>query len=579
MKRTLAFLLLSTLLVGPLAAPLAAQAQPPENRLQELFFKSLEASQEALDQYGAWDNQVELERVNRIGYRVARETGYSKFPFSFYLIDMAEPNAFALPGGQIFVTRGMLEIGLSDDALAALLGHEIGHVVKDHGMRMQRRATLLNLLSQALMVGVLIHANQNADRNTLARVPDPYGLERTTSSTGDLVQGTYAASMIVGELLLRSYSREFEDEADEVGQRIAAQAGFDPEGTRRLMAQLGSRLPQSHEYGYWRTHPYFEDRVLAANARGAELRRLEPKPDEPFRQENQVQLIGYLNGAPKPELATTLKRAALEAWPLGDQAEKLRIEKLHEQRRSELDRSTLARDYGKLLAAYDRQIETVARLTPQSPFLSTLREERLELDRVRAELYPQALAIWKSGVYETPFLETFLSNYPKAEPVSEVAGKLGEAYSRLGRQPEAVEKFLLAQRSAPPGSEQAWRMANGLRRLVPVLDKVAALGELAEQTDDVELATLARERLTTLAGTYGDIADGASYLHRFPTGEHAGAVRTRLEVLAMNLYGEVVLYQGIGDSIKALERIQRILTYAPTSPAADRLREKVVVES
>lgn len=250
MKRTLAFLLLSTLLVGPLAAPLAAQAQPPENRLQELFFKSLEASQEALDQYGAWDNQVELERVNRIGYRVARETGYSKFPFSFYLIDMAEPNAFALPGGQVFVTRGMLEIGLSDDALAALLGHEIGHVVKDHGMRMQRRATLLNLLSQALMVGVLIHANQNADRNTLARVPDPYGLERTTSSTGDLVQGTYAASMIVGELLLRSYSREFEDEADEVGQRIAAQAGFDPEGTRRLMAQLGSRLPQSHEYGY-----------------------------------------------------------------------------------------------------------------------------------------------------------------------------------------------------------------------------------------------------------------------------------------------------------------------------------------
>ena len=77
-----------------------------------------------------------------IGYRLAQESKFQDFPFTFYLIDMPEPNAFALPGGQIFITKGMLDLGLNDDMLAGLLGHEIGHVVLKHGTRIQRRATL-----------------------------------------------------------------------------------------------------------------------------------------------------------------------------------------------------------------------------------------------------------------------------------------------------------------------------------------------------------------------------------------------------------------------------------------------------
>nr|NIR32698.1 hypothetical protein [Gammaproteobacteria bacterium]NIR85886.1 hypothetical protein [Gammaproteobacteria bacterium]NIU07124.1 hypothetical protein [Gammaproteobacteria bacterium]NIV53950.1 hypothetical protein [Gammaproteobacteria bacterium]NIV76419.1 hypothetical protein [Gammaproteobacteria bacterium] len=68
------------------------------------------------------------------------------------------------------------------------------------------------------------------------------------------------------------------------------------------------------------------------------------------------------------------------------------------------------------------------------------------------------------------------------------------------------------------------------------------------------------------------------YLERFPEGEQAGVVRERLESLADNLYGEVVLYQGVGDHVKALERIQLILTHAPLSKAAEQLREQAVFE-
>lgn len=572
MRRPVAVFALFLLLAG---AGGAAES-PPAAADEEMFFKSLEAAAKALEQYGAPDDEALLARVNAIGYRVARQTGFDKYPFSFYLINLPEPNAFALPGGQIFITRGMLDIGLSDDALAALLGHEIGHVVREHGVRMQRRATLLNILSQAVLVGVMLQANRSGP--DVPAVPDPYGLERR-SRGGDLVQGAYAASMIVGELLLRSYSREFEDEADEEGQRMAAAAGFDPEGTRKLMEQLASRLPQSREYGYWRTHPFFDDRVNAARARGVELRRLEPGPDGEFRQRNQARLLA-LAASPKatPEVLGLVKQAALSAWPVGPPAEELRRERLHARRDAELEKPRLARRYGEVVAAYTQQHGLVASLTPDSPFLAEIEREREALEREAAEVYPQALEVWKSGVYELPFLETFLANYPGAEVSPAVALTLGEAYGRLGRQTEAVAKLLRARELAA-GQEIANRAGELLARLVPRLDRLAALGELTGEEVEPELRAAAESRLDELAGSYADIADGAEYLRRFPSARLEAKVRERLDLLAMNLYGEVVLYQGIGDSLRALDRIQKILAHAPASPAADRLREKIVIDS
>jgi len=150
----------ATLLFLLLGGPALAVEPRPAVADEELFFKSLEAAAKAVEQFGAPRDEATLARINAIGYRIARHSGFDKYPFSFYLIDLPEPNAFALPGGQIFVTRGMLDVGLSDDALAALLGHEIGHVVHQHGVRMQRRATLLNVLSQAVMIGVMLQTHR-----------------------------------------------------------------------------------------------------------------------------------------------------------------------------------------------------------------------------------------------------------------------------------------------------------------------------------------------------------------------------------------------------------------------------------
>ncbi len=573
MRRPLAAAAAALALLGPLAGHRAAAQQI---RNPDLFRKSLNAAQQAIQQYGTYDDPAELERVLDIGYRIAQESGYADFPFTFHLIDMPEPNAFALPGGQVFVTRGMLDLGLNEDMLGGLLGHEIAHVVLQHGTRMQRRATLLNALGQALLVGVLIGASRGD--NDSGAVYNPWDPRAGGDNSGDIVQGTAAASVVVSELLLRSYSREFEDEADEEGQRWAAAAGFDPDGTRQLMATMSARIPESREYGYWRTHPFLADRAKSGLVRRRLLTVQEGKPAGAYRQRTQTVILDYLRSAKvDPPLVPLLKQEALTAWPQGSEAETLRRERLAELRDVQLARPPLARDHGALIRAYAEEIDEVRRLTPESSLITQLEAEIGRFAAQRDEVYADAASVLANGIYETEFLEVFLSNYPDAPGAADAALALGDAYSRLGRQTDAVAQYLRAWEAAseaPAGQ----RARGGLRNLAPVLQQLGALQQLADHDGDPEIQRLAHERLAALAGSYSDLANGAEYLDRFPEGEHATAVTERLNRLADDLYGEMLLYQTVGDHLKALDRIQKILEYAPLSPAADRLRERAVVQ-
>jgi hypothetical protein len=498
-------------------------------------------------------------------------------PFTFYLVDMPEPNAFALPGGQIFLTRGMLDLPLDDDMLAGLLGHELGHVVLEHGLKMKRRARLLNILSQAVLAGVIIGADSGSDRQP-TNPYDPTGGDRDNS--GDIIYGTAAAGAVVSELLLRNYSREFEDEADEEGQRLAAAAGFDPNGTSTLMDTMRAHMPQSREYGYWRTHPFFEERVKAAAVR-QELLKTQPEgPAAEYRLATQARLMALAEELAKEEKLTALLRSrALLAWPQGEVADGLRLERLREDRDLELEKKELRQDFGILIGLYSRDLDEVRELTPESPLIAILEKEIEGFTTTRDKLYPRAQEVFEGGIYETDFLETFLSNFEDAPEVPEVALALATAYSRLGRQADAVGLYLRASEASAADSAAGQRAQRGLRNLASVLDRLDALQRLASDSDDPEVRRLAGERLAKLASTYKELANGAAYLKSFPAGEWAAVVTERLNSLAEKLHGEVILYQTVGDHVKGIERIQQILTHAPNSPAAEDLRERMVLES
>ncbi len=557
--------------------PRPAAAQAVTNG--ELFVKSVEIAQQALDQYGEYDNPAEQARVNRIGYELAQQSGYTKAPFSFTLVDMPVPNAFALPGGQIFITRGMIDLGLDDDMLAAVLGHEIGHITLDHFRRMQRKQTLLNVLGNLMVVGMVVSESQR-DRRTGYEAP--YDPRVGYDPGGDRIQGAAAGSVVIGELLLRSYSREHEDEADQEGQRLSALAGYDPDGARRVWEKMNSRAPQLKEYGYMQTHPFADERMRAAEARKGTWTIQQRKSADDFRLRTQAALMAWVEqphtGQEKlgPEPAAFLKSVSLSAWPSGTVAVSLRTEKLHKQRDEELAKPLLSRNYGGVLKIYRTELATVQSLDPKSDAIPGLETEVRDLELKRKELYPKAIEILDHGVYETSFLESFLSNFPDSPRVPEVALALGDAYSRLGNPTEAVARYLESWEAAPE-SPEGKKASTGLRTLANSLDQLAALQQLASQDRDPELKKTAGERLNVAAKSYADVTNGAEYLRRFPEGEHVVDVLNRLNVLADNLYTEVVLYKGMGDSVKAMERINKILTHAPLSPAAERLRDQAVI--
>jgi predicted Zn-dependent protease len=470
----------------------------------------------------------------------------------------------------------MLELGLTDDMLAALLGHEIAHVVEEHYLSMRKKATLMNILSQVLTVGVLVAANNDSRDNRPYNPWDPTQVNRTR--TGDLVQGAAATSLVVSELLLRSYSRGNETEADLQGQRWAAAAGFDPMGAADLMNLMGSRIPQNKRYGYWMTHPFFDERVRAAEANGELLKRQQGSTAAEYRARTQTTLLTWVESNAEEEAVPLVKEEALVAWPQGPAAERLRLEKLHSLRDTELDLPSLSRDFGMLIRAYRKQEIEVRSLTPQSELLAALEREINGFERQREDIFPKAREVLDEGIYETSFLEVFLSNYPDAPQVAQVALELGDAYSRLGNQTDAVKMYLRSWESAPE-SPEGQRAGRGLRALAPSLTGLAALQQLALQDQDAELAVIADRRLGEMAARFEEIDNGAEYLRRFPDGPHVEPVLARVNHLADDLLGEVLLYQAVGDTVKAIERINKILTYAPTSEAAEHLRDQAVFES
>ncbi|MEM9407591.1 MAG: hypothetical protein AAGA81_16250, partial [Acidobacteriota bacterium] len=115
------------------------------------------------------------------------------------------------------------------------------------------------------------------------------------------------------------------------------------------------------------------------------------------------------------------------------------------------------------------------------------------------------------------------------------------------------------------------RARSGLKNLAPLLEQLGALEQLAKQERDTDLQELSAERLDDWVSKFESIENGAAYLERFPDGWYVETVTERVNKLAEDLYREMVLYQELGDSAKAIERANRILRNAPLSPAADRL--------
>ncbi len=178
--------------------------------------------------------------INVLGDQIAARTSRADLDWRFYIVDSKEVNAFAVPGGFIYVNRGLIERTTRMDELAGVLGHEIGHVVRRHSIEQMEKA-------QGANVGV-----------TLACV-------LTSICNSGVAQ---AGINIAGGAIFARFSRQDELEADQEAVANTVRAGISPQGIvtmfQKLMQERRSR-PSSVE-GWFATHPLEEDRIAAAQA-------------------------------------------------------------------------------------------------------------------------------------------------------------------------------------------------------------------------------------------------------------------------------------------------------------------------
>ena len=183
----------------------------------------------------------ELNRyINVLGDSIARLTSRKDLDWHFFIVDAKEVNAFAVPGGFVYVNRGLIERADQMDELAGVLGHEIGHVVRRHTVKQMEKA-------QGANIGV-----------TLACV--------LTSICNSQAAG--AAINIAGGAVFARFSRQDEAEADAEGFKNTVRAGISPAGMvtmfQKLLDERNSR-PGAVE-SWFLTHPLEEDRIRAVQA-------------------------------------------------------------------------------------------------------------------------------------------------------------------------------------------------------------------------------------------------------------------------------------------------------------------------
>ncbi len=205
------------------------------------------AHEQVIKFYGVYEDQALQDYVNQIGQKLAQASHRPDLEWHFTVVDADDINAFALPGGYIYITRGIMAYLNSEAELAAVLGHEIGHVTARHSVRQQTQNTLTGILA----TGAAIFSGNRA--------------------VADLAN-------IGGQALLRGYGRDMELEADKLGAEYLGKTGFDPQAMIGVISVLKNQetfeIQRAREegreprvyHGVFSSHPSADTRLQQAVA-------------------------------------------------------------------------------------------------------------------------------------------------------------------------------------------------------------------------------------------------------------------------------------------------------------------------
>lgn len=243
--RLMGALAATAVLAGCSVNPTTGRSQFNMLSMQDEVAMGEEAKAPLTEEYGGEVQNPQLkEYVSQIGRALAAQTEgeYPSLPWEFTLLDSDVINAFALPGGKVFMSRGLAEKFTTEAELAAVLGHEVGHVTARHsGQRVSQ-----SMVVSGLVIGAGVAAGQSDSDLIKAGVPILVGAG--------------------GGGYLLKFNRSQELEADALGVRYMVKIGYDPLGARMVQEVLAREGGKGGQPEFLSTHPYPESRIAAINA-------------------------------------------------------------------------------------------------------------------------------------------------------------------------------------------------------------------------------------------------------------------------------------------------------------------------
>jgi predicted Zn-dependent protease len=214
--------------------PITEENQRISLTIEEEIALGLQSAPQMAQEFGGLDPDEQAQAlVDQIGQQLvaSSEASQTEYPFEFHLLaDPQTVNAFALPGGQIFITRALFNLLETEGELAGVLGHEIGHVVGRHSAEQLAKSQLIQGLAGAASVGLY----------------DPQNPE--SASAAQMAQ-------LVGAMITMKYGREDELQSDRLGVRFLGDSGYDPRSLIRVMQVLESASGGARQPEFMSTHP------------------------------------------------------------------------------------------------------------------------------------------------------------------------------------------------------------------------------------------------------------------------------------------------------------------------------------
>lgn len=225
-----------------------------------------------LGKYPAYDQSAANEYVNVIGQTLAQASDLPAIfgGYHFLVLDSNDINAFATPSGLIFVTRGLLRCCKNEDALAAVLAHEIGHIQLRHGMEAIEKARVTEALTTLAMEGA-----KTLGSREVAALTETFG-------------GTI--SDITGTLINKGYARSSEYAADQAAVALLRRVGYNPNGLVEMLTLMKKNL-KAGGLDFAKTHPAPDDRIKEIQKKGLAYAAV-PAPAP--RQKRFLQALGKI---------------------------------------------------------------------------------------------------------------------------------------------------------------------------------------------------------------------------------------------------------------------------------------------